>query len=155
MAFLWVKKWALCWKWGHGFTLIAAINLRVCQHHEWGYFLPSINIGLICIFISKIGKYHMRVIAEGHFMLCSKSGRCCWDFSSNQICYEVPKPLTAFLVGLLNLSLLTRFWKRGEQAKLLTHKGHLENEIINMHKTGWNHSLFSWQNSKILYSFVM
>ena len=38
------------------------------EFHEWGYFLPSINIGLICIFISKIGKYHMRSFAAGHFV---------------------------------------------------------------------------------------
>ena len=96
VTFLYVKKWPLCWKWVHGFTLIAAINLSFCQHHEWGYFLPSINIGLICIFISKIGKYHMRSFAAGHFRLCSKSGHCCWDFSGNQICYEVPKVTHCF-----------------------------------------------------------
>ena len=57
-------------------------------------------------------------------------------FPATKSVMRFPKPLTAFAVGLLNLSLLTRFWKRGEQAKLLTHKGHLEIGNMKMHKTG-------------------
>ena len=76
----------------------------------------------------------MRSFAAGHFV--QKVVAAAEIFPATKSVMRFPKLLTAFAVGLLNLSLLTRFWKRGEQAKLLTHKGHLENGIINMHKTG-------------------
>ena len=117
----------------------ASITRGHLQKITLGFVQKVVAAAEIYVYIQNRQVSHF---AEDHFRLCSKKGRCCWDFSGNQICYEGPKPLAAFTVGLLNLSLLTRFWKWGEQAKLLTYKGHLENGIINMHKTGW-------QNSKI------